>query len=96
MVESWNKRGSSDVFRVNLDVIYVEHDKVEALGSNEPLPFHETNSIERISKFKRIEIRISRSSTFTLAMSELEIQMKDHGRKSRGPDEASNLNVLKR
>lgn len=22
--------------------------------------------------------------------------MKDHGRKSRGPDEASNLNVLKR
>lgn len=30
MVESWNKRGSSDVSRVNLDVIYVEHDKVEA------------------------------------------------------------------
>lgn len=29
-------------------------------------------------------------------MSELEIQMKDHGGKSRVPDEASNLNVLKR
>lgn len=95
MIESWNKRGSSDVFRVNLDVIYVEQDKVEA-GFERTFTFHETNSIERISKFKRIEIRISRSSTFTFAMSELEIQMKDHGRKSRGPDEASNLNVLKR